>query len=248
MEIPDTSFTQGMNSSQAINILWTKPLRNKLSLRGCLHLQHATFSKANLGSMVAQYVINFVTCFLNGANLPMNERAAHWWFQISCYLDQRKESISFLTTDPNSEPAMQFSTKQFMCLNEAYALILLANKCSLLNTYNVLGITPCSWHSISLLLLHLSRVKFSSSWSASAYIIVDPHNNPVRKESSDEDVVVAVVQLPSHVWLCDPTGCSMPGFPVPHHLPESAQVHVHWVSDAIQPWGHRSSEKGSSWP
>ena len=29
--------------------------------------------------------------------------------------------------------------------------------------------------------------------------------------------------------------CSMPGFPVLHHLPELAQTHVHWVSDAIQP-------------
>ena len=29
--------------------------------------------------------------------------------------------------------------------------------------------------------------------------------------------------------------CSMPGFPVHHHLPELAQTHVHWVSDAIQP-------------
>ena len=28
---------------------------------------------------------------------------------------------------------------------------------------------------------------------------------------------------------------STPGFPVPHHLLEFAQVHVHWVSDAIQP-------------
>ena len=34
---------------------------------------------------------------------------------------------------------------------------------------------------------------------------------------------------------CDPMNCSMPGFPVPHHLPEFAQVHVHWISDAIQP-------------
>ena len=25
----------------------------------------------------------------------------------------------------------------------------------------------------------------------------------------------------------DPMDCSMPGFPVPHHLPEFAQVHVH---------------------
>ena len=29
-------------------------------------------------------------------------------------------------------------------------------------------------------------------------------------------------------------GCSMPGFPV-YLLPELAQTHVHWVSDAIQP-------------
>ena len=35
--------------------------------------------------------------------------------------------------------------------------------------------------------------------------------------------------------LCDPMDCRMPGFPVLHHLPELAQIHVHWVSDAIQP-------------
>ena len=29
--------------------------------------------------------------------------------------------------------------------------------------------------------------------------------------------------------------CSMPVFPVHHQLPELAQTHVHWVSDAIQP-------------
>ena len=35
--------------------------------------------------------------------------------------------------------------------------------------------------------------------------------------------------------LCDPMDCSMPGFPVLHHLPEFAQIYVHWVGDAIQP-------------
>ena len=35
--------------------------------------------------------------------------------------------------------------------------------------------------------------------------------------------------------LYDPMECSTPGFPVLHHLPEFAQTHVHWVSDAIQP-------------
>ena len=29
--------------------------------------------------------------------------------------------------------------------------------------------------------------------------------------------------------------CSTPGFPALHYLPEFAQSHVHWVSDAIQP-------------
>ena len=35
--------------------------------------------------------------------------------------------------------------------------------------------------------------------------------------------------------LCDPMDCSMPDFPVLHHLPKLVQTHVHWVSDAIQP-------------
>ena len=33
--------------------------------------------------------------------------------------------------------------------------------------------------------------------------------------------------------LCDPMDCSTPGFPVHRQLPELAQTHVHWVSDAI---------------
>ena len=31
----------------------------------------------------------------------------------------------------------------------------------------------------------------------------------------------------------NPMDCSMPGFPLHHQLPELAQTHVHWVSDAI---------------
>ena len=34
--------------------------------------------------------------------------------------------------------------------------------------------------------------------------------------------------------LSDPMDCSMPGFPVLHHLPELAKIHVHCVSNAIQ--------------
>ena len=35
--------------------------------------------------------------------------------------------------------------------------------------------------------------------------------------------------------LSDPMGCSTPGFPVLHQLPELTQTHVHQVGDAIQP-------------
>ena len=39
----------------------------------------------------------------------------------------------------------------------------------------------------------------------------------------------------SCLTLCDPMGCSMPGFPVHHKHLELTQTHVHQVSDAIQP-------------
>ena len=35
--------------------------------------------------------------------------------------------------------------------------------------------------------------------------------------------------------LYDPMDCSTPGFPIHHQLPETAQTHVHWVGDSIQP-------------
>ena len=38
----------------------------------------------------------------------------------------------------------------------------------------------------------------------------------------------------SRLTLCNPMDCSTPGFPVLCFLPEFAQVHVHWVNDAIQ--------------
>ena len=39
----------------------------------------------------------------------------------------------------------------------------------------------------------------------------------------------------SCLTLCDPMNHSTPGLPVYHQLPEFTQIHVHRVSDAIQP-------------
>ena len=54
-------------------------------------------------------------------------------------------------------------------------------------------------------------------------------------------IVSQSVQSLSRVQLfVTPMDSSMPGFPVHHQLPELAQIHVHWVSDAIQPSHHLS--------
>ena len=47
------------------------------------------------------------------------------------------------------------------------------------------------------------------------------------------DLAIQSVPSLSHVQLCDPMDCSMPGFPFHHQLLELAQTHVYWVGDAI---------------
>jgi len=79
--------------------------------------------------------------------------------------------------------------------------------------------------------------------------------NPLEKETATDSSILAwqtprteescrlqlsSVQSLSHVQLFAPLKCSMPGYPVLHHLLEFAQTHVHWVCDAIQP-SHLSS-------
>ena len=39
----------------------------------------------------------------------------------------------------------------------------------------------------------------------------------------------------SYPTVCNPMGCSMPGFLVHHQFPELTETHVHWVGDVIQP-------------
>ena len=76
----------------------------------------------------------------------------------------------------------------------------------------------CDWHQGSL-------QSFPSCHRAGRLWITGLHSREA----------VSSVQLISHVWLCNPMDCSMPGFPVHHQHPELAQTHVHSVGDAIQP-------------
>ena len=46
-------------------------------------------------------------------------------------------------------------------------------------------------------------------------------------------LISSVVQL--CLTLCHRTDCSTPGFPIHYQLPKPTQIHVHCISDAIQP-------------
>ena len=68
--------------------------------------------------------------------------------------------------------------------------------------------------------------KKSQFWSAYYFIL---------ENRSEIIVLVSCSVAKLCLILCSPMDCSMPGFPILHYLPEFAQTHVHWVSDAIQP-------------
>ena len=67
--------------------------------------------------------------------------------------------------------------------------------------------------------------KYWAKWSVIRYLTLET----LRAEMHSS----VDVQSLSHVWLCDPMDCSMPGPSVLHCLPKFVQIHVHWVSDTI---------------
>ena len=61
------------------------------------------------------------------------------------------------------------------------------------------------------------------------------HGLSHEKEKVQNDSVQFSSVAQSCLTLCDPMGCSTPSLPVHHQLPELILIHVHPVSDAIQP-------------
>ena len=86
------------------------------------------------------------------------------------------------------------------------------------------------WNQICRSTWNLSSLFFcNTSWPLSR----EGEERPKREADNSRSGVV--VQLPSCIWLCDPMDCSSPGLSILHCLLEFPQIHVRWVSDAIQP-------------
>ena len=59
------------------------------------------------------------------------------------------------------------------------------------------------------------------------------NKTPFRTAAATGCCCCSVTQSCPTLW--DPMDCGMPGLPLPHHLPEFAQVHVHCIGDTVQP-------------
>ena len=125
-------------------------------------------------------------------------------------------------------PSMGFSRQEYWSgvpLNEHL------NVCSIMDVFTQLKARGF-WISLSCTL-----------WQSESSVLDkgDPEGLPLNKYHKFCCCLVAKL-CPS---LCDPINCSTPGFPVPQHLLEFAQIHVHWISDAVQP-SHPLSPSTSS--
>ena len=110
---------------------------------------------------------------------------------------------------------------------------------------HVLGSNHNHFHKISQILRPHRKAAQPKKWTGHTHIMVlhwrnkliASHNQVFRRGNESGGANWGSCCLVSQLCLtlCDPMDCSMPGFPVLHHLPELAQTHGHWVSDAIQP-------------
>ena len=73
----------------------------------------------------------------------------------------------------------------------------------------------------------------SCCWDCVCDFATEHEHRWVNQVNEDSYALCSVTQ--SCLTLCNPMDCSTPGFPVLHYLPEFAQIHVCWVSDAVQP-------------
>ena len=92
------------------------------------------------------------------------------------------------------------------------------------------------WDYSSLLALLLLDLITSIRYESLRY----SHTPSKASRESEQDFGIVVFSFSFYyccsaavMSLCDPVDCSPPGFTVLHCLPKFAQIHIHWVDDAI---------------
>ena len=82
------------------------------------------------------------------------------------------------------------------------------------------------------------RLQWKNQWDLLTYWIkLAKKKNEIKYLILELEKMFSSVQfncsvVSSSLW---PMGCIMPGFTVHHQLPEATEIHVHHISDAIQP-------------
>ena len=97
-------------------------------------------------------------------------------------------------------------------------------------TLDLIVLTSSLDYYLSPIILCSKNISYSSCTQA-AWLTLLPKHCAVQFSSVTQ----------SCPTLCNPMDYSTPGFPVHHQFLELAHTHVHWVSDAIQPYHLLSS-------
>ena len=108
----------------------------------------------------------------------------------------------------------------------------------IISDMSVFGIVPMTSHLPHLTIFSVPRVPLTNfHWHSSDCVMVVQLYAcvPMKKVNYLRTGVCHSSVAQSCSTHCDPMDCSTPGFPVHHQIPELVQIHVHRVSDAIQP-------------
>ena len=127
--------------------------------------------------------------------------------------------------------SMQFSNVWGFCLNWQYWKICISQAKTLSQKHVE------NYSNLSKPIEILFPVQFPGSfcmWNRKSWIWLQPYAEGIKKAY----ICCCCSVSQSYLTPCSPMDCSMSGFSVLHHLPESAPTHVQWVSDAIQNTSH----------
>ena len=161
----------------------------------------------------------------------------------------RWPSTACLTSSPVLSPHLLCSNHTDLAVPRAL------QPCSFLRAFVLadpfIGMLLSQTLHLSRLCLNIFSVQFSSvhllspvwlfgtPWTAARQASLSITNSlSLPKFMSIESVQLSSVSVSSVIHSCptlgNPMSRSTPGLPIHHQLPEFTQIHVHWVSDAIQ--------------